>query len=129
MIQDQGALFRSQKTWLLVARAGLAVALTTTLILAFSPPSPGPGLLPWDKAEHFLAFYVLTGLTAAAFPAGRIWTIVAGMLALGAAIEFIQALPFVHRDADFWDWVADGVGVSFALAPLLLSRWRREAGG
>ena len=129
MIDGQDALFRPHRLWLLLARAGLAVALATTLIFAFGPPSPGPGLLPWDKAQHFLAFYVLAGLTAAAFPKGRMWIIVATMLGLGAAIEIVQGLPMVHRDADVFDWVADGVGVTFALAPLLLARWRRESRG
>lgn len=129
MRDGDGRMFRPQEVWLWLARIGLAIALAITLVLAFAPPSPGPGLLPWDKAEHFLAFYVLTGLSAAAFPGGRIWIVVAAMLALGAGIEIVQGLPFVHRDADVHDWLADGVGVVFALAPMLLSRWRREAGG
>jgi len=34
----------------------------------------------------------------------------------------------VHRDRDFWDWVADTIAISSALAPMLLTWWRSEAG-
>ena len=127
VIDGQDALFRPHRVWLFAARAGLAVALATTLYFALGPPPNGPGLLPWDKAQHFLAFYVLAGLTAAAFPKGRIWIIVAALLGLGGAIEVVQGLPMVRRDADVFDWVADTVGVTFALAPLLLARWRLQS--
>jgi hypothetical protein len=43
----------------------------------------------------------------------------------GASIEIIQALPFVHRDCDVVDWVADSLGVAAALAPLAALRWRQ----
>jgi hypothetical protein len=30
----------------------------------------------------------------------------------------------VHRDRDFWDWVADTLAIFAALAPMLLVWWR-----
>ena len=33
----------------------------------------------------------------------------------------------VHRDRDFWDWVADTLAIAAALAPMLLVGWRRVA--
>jgi hypothetical protein len=42
----------------------------------------------------------------------------------GALIEYVQGLPSVHRDRDFWDWVADTIAIIAALAPMLLVWWR-----
>jgi hypothetical protein len=42
-----------------------------------------------------------------------------------AFIEFVQGLSIVHRDRDFWDWVADTVAIVMALAPMILVWWRR----
>jgi hypothetical protein len=44
--------------------------------------------------------------------------------AFGAAIELVQGTQIVHRDMDFWDWVADTLAVGAALAPMLLVWWR-----
>ena len=52
--------------WL--TRLAAALATFATLWLAFEPPGDGPGLIPWDKAGHFLSFYVLTILYVLAAP-------------------------------------------------------------
>ncbi|HKD23787.1 MAG TPA: hypothetical protein VKB71_17345 [Rhizomicrobium sp.] len=96
-----------------------------TFVLAIVPEARAPHLFPWDKAEHFVAFFVLTSLAAAAYP--RVALVLLGLwLSLfGCVIELAQALPFIHRDCDIWDWVADTVAIIAALAPMLLDRWRR----
>jgi Na+/H+-dicarboxylate symporter len=95
-----------------------------TFVCAEMPATQAPHLFPWDKAEHFVAFYVLTSLAAAAYPRSSL-TIIALWLALfGAAIELVQAIPAIHRDCDIMDWVADVSAVAAALAPVLLARWR-----
>ena len=81
-------------------------------------------LVPWDKAEHFIAFYALTGLGVAAFPRHQLWVIGVLLSSLGALIEFVQGLSIVHRDRDFWDWVADTLAIIAALSPMLLVWWR-----
>jgi hypothetical protein len=87
------------------------------------PASRAPHLFPWDKAEHFLAFYVLSFLAAAAYPRLSLAVVALWLSLFGAAIELVQALPIVHRDCDFWDWVADSAAISAALAPIVLERW------
>jgi hypothetical protein len=67
----------------------------------------------------------LTGLGAAAFPRRNLFVIAALLSAFGAFIEFVQGLSIVHRDRDFWDWVADTVAITMALAPMILVWWRR----
>jgi hypothetical protein len=109
-----------------LAQAAFFAALIFTFYSAVIPPSHAVQLVPWDKAEHFIAFYALTGLGVAAFPRGRVWIVAAGLSAFGALIEIVQGTPLVHRDMDFWDWVADTLAISAALAPMLLVWWRGQ---
>lgn len=106
-------------------RAFFWATIVFTFISAELPESHAPHLFPWDKAEHFVAFFVLTSLAAASYP--RVALVLLGLwLSLfGCAIELVQALPFIHRDCDIWDWVADSVGIVAAMTPMLLDRWRR----
>ncbi|HEX3915336.1 MAG TPA: hypothetical protein VHW71_17700 [Steroidobacteraceae bacterium] len=110
-----------------LARVAFFAALAFTFYCAVVPPAHALQLTPWDKATHFLAFYGLTGLAAAAFPTRNLFAIAALLSAFGALIEVVQGLPMVHRDRDFWDWVADSVAIAFALAPMLLYWWRKQA--
>ena len=115
----------AHNTFLLrLAQAAFFAALLFTFYSAVIPPSHAIRLVPWDKAEHFIAFYVLTGLAAAAFPRRSVWVIAASLSAFGALIEVVQGTPIVHRDMDFWDWVADTLAVAAALTPMLLAWWR-----
>lgn len=110
-----------------LAQAVFLAAVIFTCYSAVIPPKHAVQLVPWDKAEHFIAFYALGGLGAAAFPGRRLWVIGALLSAFGALIEIVQGLPMVHRDRDFWDWVADSLAVMAALSPVLLVQWRALA--
>lgn len=109
-----------------VARLVFFAALIFTFYSAVIPPAHALRLTPWDKATHFIAFYVLTGLAVAAFPKQNLFVVAACLSAFGALIEIVQGLPLVHRDRDFWDWVADTIAIGCALAPMLLFWWRRQ---
>lgn len=108
---------------------GVRVVFWSTVLFTFAsaqmPDAHAPHLFPWDKAEHFVAFYVLATLAAAAYP--RVPLVVLGLwLSLfGCMIELAQALPFIHRDCDIWDWVADTLAIAAALVPMAVGRWRR----
>jgi hypothetical protein len=115
-----------------LAKIAFFAALLFTFYSAVIPPAHALHLVPWDKAEHFIAFYALTGLAAAAFPKRHLIIIALLLSGFGALIEFVQGLPMVHRDRDFWDWVADTIAIIAALSPMLLVWWRgidRSAGG
>jgi hypothetical protein len=107
-----------------LAQAVFFAALIFTFYSAVVPPRHALQLVPWDKAEHFIAFYALTGLGVAAFPRRQLWVIGGLLSSLGALIEFVQGLSVVHRDRDFWDWVADTLAIIAALSPMLLVWWR-----
>jgi hypothetical protein len=107
-----------------LAQIAFFAALVFTFYSAVIPSQLALQLAPWDKAEHFMAFYALTGLAVAAFPKRNLFLIAALLSAFGALIEVVQGLPLVHRDRDFWDWVADTIAIISALAPMLLVWWR-----
>jgi VanZ family protein len=111
-----------------IAQLAFWVAAVVVFVVAVRPPSAEPPLIPWDKAAHFLGFYILTVLAAAAFPRRALLWLALGLSAYGALIELIQALPVVGRDCDVWDWVADSVAIAAALLPLFIPRWRAWLG-
>ena len=112
---------------LILARCAFGATLIFTCYSAVIPPAHAVQLVPWDKAEHFIAFYALTGLAVAAFPGCRLWVIAVSLSALGALIEILQGLPMVNRDQDVWDWAADSIAIIAALSPMLLVWWRAQA--
>jgi VanZ family protein len=114
------------KVLLRLAQLMFWAALIFTFVSAVLPSQHVIHIFKWDKAEHFLAFYVLTGLAVAAFPHGNLFIIAAALSAFGAFIELVQGLSFVGRDRDFQDWVTDTVAIGMAMAPMLTVWWRTQ---
>jgi VanZ family protein len=99
----------------------LAAALAFVMATLPHPPRiPGN---PQDKIQHITAFVVLTLLAIPAFPQVRVSYIVTGLSAFGALIEFVQAIPSLHRDSDWRDWLADTVAI---LGAILVRRLLRR---
>lgn len=99
-------------------RAVALVVWGVVVWLALRPSTDIETGLSWDKANHALAFLVLTALTAIGWPRLRRLPLVALMMVAGCAIELIQGLPVIGRDADLMDVVADGAGVLLGLIVL-----------
>jgi VanZ family protein len=95
-----------------------ALALWRALV----PPDGGTGLIPWDKAKHFIVFYGLAGCASLALPRSRLWRIGLVVLAFGGLIELVQ--PLAGRDADLGDLLADALGIAAAFGPMIVGRWR-----
>lgn len=91
------------------------VAALFAVTMASLPNLHVPGNPP-DKLLHILAFFVLTVLAQLAFPLAKMRMLLLGLGALGAGIEFIQAIPAVGRDASLTDWFADMVAIVLAIA-------------
>lgn len=76
----------------------------------------------WDKAQHALAFLVLTCLGFFAYASAG-WRMVVGMLAFGITIEFMQYFTG-YRFAELSDFLADSVGVTLGtFAMWLAEKW------
>ena len=102
---------------------GLFVAvLLFTLAAALAPNAQAPDLGHGDKVNHIAAFVTLSVMAAWAWPAARLWRIGVVMSAFGAAIEGLQAIPFIARDAEWADWYADTAAAAAAL--LAVAAWR-----
>ena len=97
------------------------------LYLALVPqPAPVP-LLPWDKAQHALAFTVLGLLGAGGWPARFPW-VLAGLFGFGCAIELLQHLGGT-RTAELRDVVADSAGLAIAAVLVALRRRLQQRRG
>jgi hypothetical protein len=129
MIAHWGARTLNNSIALLrVTQLAFWAALVFTFVSAVIPSAHAIHLVHWDKANHFIAFYVLTALACAAFPQRQIIWIAITLSAFGALIEVVQGLKIVSRDRDFWDWVADTIAIGAVLVPMLLVAWRKKCG-
>jgi len=109
----------------LVARIALGLALAVVTWLCLTPDISDPGLVPWDKARHFLAFYMLTGLAVVGLPRVGLQWIVLAMLAYGALIEILQG--FAGRDRSLADFLADAAGIAAVLVAMAAQQMRSAA--
>lgn len=105
----------------------LALYVLACLILLYLTLAPGedvPGVnLIWDKAEHAIAWAVLTG-SGLLLSTKRRWAIGVFAFGFGAAVEVLQAVMPLGRDGDWRDLAADSVGIVAAyLAWALMRRW------
>ena len=91
-------------------------ALLLTFVMASLPHPPRIPGDPLDKLQHMAAFAVLTALACAAWPAISRLRLAIVLSVFGALIEVVQAIPALHRDSDWRDWVADTVAILVTLA-------------
>ena len=96
-------------------------AAVFALVMALLPHPPHFQGEPSDKIEHMVAFATLGLLGTFAFPRLSWVRLLVGLSAFGALIEVAQALPFIHRDSDPLDWIADTIACAVVL--LLLRLW------
>ena len=108
------------------ARLGFIACALVTVAFAFAPARSGAHLFPWDKADHFSAFFAITTAGVVAFPRVRLVWIALVASAAGAAIELIQGLSWVGRDCDVWDWVAENAAIAAVIGLVIASELRRR---
>jgi VanZ family protein len=105
-----------------LARLLFLAAAVFAFVMAVLPHPPNFPGEPSDKIQHMAAFATLAFLGSIAFPRVRWLQLVTGLSLFGAAIELAQAIPMLHRDSEFMDWVADTA--TSALVVLVMIRWR-----
>jgi hypothetical protein len=97
---------------------GLSLACVCVLALLPTEYLQVPVFDWWDKAQHALAFAVLTAWGLWLWPGAAV-RVVLGMLGFGALIELAQWWTG-WRFGEWADWMADAVGVLVALG---LAQW------
>jgi VanZ family protein len=112
---------------------GWAIVVFIT-VSTLEPPRYVPNLHMWDKLEHASAFFAMTCWFGGLVRRKRYLWVVFSMLLFGAGIEVVQGLMRVGRTADVWDFAADSVGTTVALALLCLglgswTRWIEQLVG
>ena len=111
------------------ARLCWGVTIVYWIALFAGTHIPAPRLPPVrinDKTIHFVSYAVLAaGLMLSLRVSGRLTstsavTVLAILLAYGAADEWTQALPFINRSCEIADWHADAAGAAVAV---VLTSW------
>ncbi len=96
----------------------LLVAIVSVLMLIELHPKTNA--IPYiDKFEHAFVFSALTVSGCLAYAQKKPW-VYAGLVALGALYEVLQALFTVTRQASVYDWLADVVGILIAIGVMAL---------
>jgi VanZ family protein len=105
-------------------------AAAFAFVMAVIPRPPELPGHPSDKLQHIVAFLVLAILGEWAYPHIRKRYLLLGLAAFGAIIEVVQGLPFVGRDRDPLDWIAD-MGAAFTVFAIvaLWTYWKEKQTG
>lgn len=103
---------RYPRLWLALGWAAVAFAVIVCLIPVSNLPQPGVS----DKAEHFVAYLLLSVWFAGIYARARYWIIAIGLCALGVLIELAQGAMQLGRQADTMDVLANSTGIVAGLA-------------
>ncbi|NCP19955.1 MAG: hypothetical protein GW855_12440 [Erythrobacter sp.] len=107
-----------------LAQIALVAALCLAFAMAIMPSGDGPGRIN-DKLLHGLTFFVLGGLSVAAFRHRSAVAMFFALAFFGGLIEIAQWWTDWGRSADMKDMAADLVGAALGL--ILASLITREA--
>lgn len=107
-------MVNSENSYLVnTARILFLLSLVFTCVMA-TLPHPPQGLFASDKANHMMAFAVLTALHNVGYRHFGVWRRILVMTLVGGTIEVVQSIPSLHRDAEWVDWFADIVATLMA---------------
>ena len=103
---------------------GSFLILVLLIYLHFmQPPSIDISLTLVDKLAHFLMFF----FTMMWFMyVSKKWLLTAvSLLLLALVLEWIQMNYIINRSFDWFDWIADGIGIvlCFLLLPVLIDKY------
>ena len=99
---------RFPRLWLSLGWTAVALAVVVCLVPISELPQP-PKLS--DKAEHFIAYVVLSLWFAGIYARSRYWAIALGLTLLGVLIELAQGAMHYGRQADPADVIANCSGI------------------
>ncbi|MEL7547227.1 MAG: hypothetical protein AAGJ84_11285 [Pseudomonadota bacterium] len=105
-------------------RAVLALAVVVVVYGSLGPTDPAavPGWIPWDKAQHFIAFLGLSAIALIAF--ANVPSLFVGLIVftLGLVIELVQ--PAFGRTQSASDVIANLTGILTVLGLVFLAEVR-----
>jgi hypothetical protein len=109
-----------------LARLAFLGSLLAIVVAVFMPPQLVPQFARSHYLEHFAAFYVAALFAFAAMPRTRLRGIAAGFVAFGVGLESTHLLAGADFGPLIDNWVADMGGLSAAVAPIVVERFRRR---
>jgi len=91
------------------------LAIVAAYVAAILPQREAPHLSPSDKVDHMAAFFTITVLARLAYRRAPVPLILLLLAIFGGLIELSQAIPMIHRDAEWGDWIADVAATGIGL--------------
>ena len=88
-------------------------SLSLVSIASLWPSQDLPSNLPWDKASHTIAYFLITLLGLSAYPQRHLRIIVA-VFTYGVCIEILQEYLPLGRTGEWFDLLANGIGMLIA---------------
>lgn len=111
-----------QLTPRLLVRLAFWLAALFALLMASLPHPPQLPGQPSDEVQHIIASVVVTLLFRVAYPTASTTLIFLSLAAFGAAIEFFQSIPALHRDASILDWIVGCLAIAATLGMLIAAK-------
>ncbi|HVI30917.1 hypothetical protein [Phenylobacterium sp.] len=109
-----------------LSRLSLLGAGVAIIVAKFLPPELVPDFVRSPNLQHFAAFYVLTLCALAAMPRTRLRTAAIGVALFATLLEALHLLSGAPLGPLTDNWVADLGGLSAAVAPVVVERFRRR---
>lgn len=109
-----------------LARVAFLGAVLAIVIAVFLPRWMVPQFVRSHYLEHFAAFYVATLFGLAAMPRTQLRRIGGGYVIFAVILEATHLLDGAPLRPLVDNWVADMGGLSAALAPVVIERFRRR---
>jgi len=110
----------------IIARLAFIGATLAIVIAVFLPPWMVPNFVRSKYLQHFAAFYVLMLAALAAMPRRRLRRVTLYVAVLATGLEATHLLGGAAFYPLVRNWVADLGGISAAMAPLIVERFRRR---
>jgi hypothetical protein len=109
-----------------LARGAFLAALVAIVVAVFLPSRLVPDFVRSHYLQHFAAYYVAGLLGLAASPRTRIGMIALRVIVFATLLESIHLLSGARVRPLIDNWVADIGGLTAAIAPIAVARFRRR---
>lgn len=108
------------------ARLGFLGAILAIVVAVYLPPELVPDFVRSPNLQHFAAFYVAFLAGIAAMPRARLRNVATGYFLFASLLEGSHALAGAPLMALMDNWIADLGGLTAAMAPVVVERFRRR---